>query len=126
MRVLERFGMLDCNLRYMPLPSGMVLTNDMSSKNEADRVLMCDKPYRQLLGTLMWAQAATQLDLSFAVTLLARFQLNPGPAHWKALLHVLAYVKGTIDYCIVYSKGLGGSVKPVGYIGADYSRDLDT
>ena len=74
----------------------------------------------------MWAQAATHPDLSFAVTMLARFQSNPGPAHWKLLLHVLAYVKGTLDYCIVYSKTLGGLIKPTGYVDADYGGDLNT
>ncbi|KNZ75827.1 Copia protein, partial [Termitomyces sp. J132] len=79
-----------------------------------------------LLGTLMWAQAATRPDLSFAVALLACFQANPGPAHWKTLLHVLAYVKGMLDYKIVYSKELGGLIKPTGYVDSDYGGDLDT
>ncbi|KNZ81205.1 Copia protein [Termitomyces sp. J132] len=104
-RVLERFQMTNCNPRHTPLPTGIVL---------------------QLLGALMWAQAATRPDLSFAVALLACFQANPGPAHWKALLHVLAYIKGTLDYKIVYSKELGGSIKPTGYVDSDYGGDLDT
>ena len=87
---------------------------------------MADKPYCQLLRALMWAQAATRPDLLFAINLLARFQSNPGPAHWKALLHVLVYVKGTLDYRIVYSKELGGSIKPTGYVDSDYGGDLDT
>ena len=73
----------------------------------------------------MWAQAATQPDLSYAVALLARFQSNPGLAHWKALLHVLAYIKGTLGYRLRYAKDLGGSVKPLGYVDADYRGDLD-
>lgn len=109
----------------MPLPSGIILTKNMAPKGEDERVYMLDKPYHQLLGALMWAQAAMRPDLSFAVTLLAQFQSNPGPAHWKALLHVLAYVKGTLDYQIVYSAELGGSIKPLGYVDADYGGDLD-
>lgn len=60
------------------------------------------------------------------MTILARFQADTGPAHWKALLHVLAYVKGTLDHRIVYSKDLGGTTKPTGYVDADYEGDLDT
>ena len=86
---------------------------------------MRDKPYRQLLGVLMWAQAATRPDLSYAVALLARFQSNPGLAHWKALLHVLAYIKGTLEYRLRYAKDLGGSVKLLGYVDANYGGDLD-
>lgn len=118
--------MTNCNPRHTPLPSGIILTADMSLKGEVERLFMADKPYRQLLGALMWAQAATRPDLSFAITLLAHFQSNPGPPHWKTPLHVLAYVKATLDYKIVYSRSLGGSITPVGYIDADYGGDLDT
>ena len=118
--------MTECNPRYTPLPSGIVLTANMAPKSDAERLFMRDKPYRQLLGALMWAQAATRPDLSFAITLLAHFQSNPGPAHWKALLHVLAYIKGTLNHKILYSKELGGSTKPLGYVDADYGGDLDT
>lgn len=124
--VLERFNMGNCNPKYTPLPSGITLTNDMSPKNEDERVFMTDKLYHELLGALMWAQAATRPDLSFAITLLARFQSNPGPSHWKALLHILAYVKGTLDFKIVYAQNLGGSIKPLGYVDSDYGGDLDT
>jgi len=38
--------------------------------------------------------------------------------------HVLAYVKGTIDYGITY-KG-GGSLQPYGYVDLDYASCKDT
>ena len=33
-RVLEQFNMVDCNPRHTPLPSGIVLTAEMSPKDE--------------------------------------------------------------------------------------------
>ncbi len=72
----------------------------------------------------MWAQVATRPDLSFAVNMLARFQINPGPAHWKALMHVLAYIKATIDYKLTYHRGTEEGLKPYGYVDADYAGDL--
>lgn len=72
----------------------------------------------------MWAQVATHPDLSFAVGLLARFQSNPGPSHWKAMTHVLGYVKATLDYKITYHRDKG-SLKPLGYVDADHGGDLD-
>ena len=74
----------------------------------------------------MWAQVAMYLDLSFVITLLTCFQSNPGPAHWKSLLHVLTYIKHTLDYCITYSQDSEESIKPIGYVDADYRGDLDT
>jgi len=50
----------------------------------------------------MWLQVATRPDLAFSVNKLACFSHNPGRAYWNALKHILAYVKGTIDYGITY------------------------
>ncbi len=93
---------------------------------------MKDKPYRALLGSIMWGQAATIPDLSFAVSVLTRFQNNPGPAHWKALVGVAQYVRGTIDYTITYegprdgeTVGDGMGLEPYGYVDADYTGDVD-
>lgn len=83
---------------------------------------MRNKPYHQLLGMLIWAQAVMQPDLSYAVAFLARFQSNPGLVHWKALLYILAYVKEMLGYRLRYTKDLGGSVKPLGYIGCQLWR----
>lgn len=59
--------------------------------------------------------------------MLARFQSNPGPAHWHAMMHVLGYVKGTLGYHITYChKRDTGILKPEGYVDADYRGDLDT
>lgn len=53
---------------------------------------MKDKPFRVVLGSFMWAQVATHSDIAYAVNVLAHFQSNPGPAHWKAMLHAVAYI----------------------------------
>ena len=72
----------------------------------------------------MWAQVGTCLDIAFAVSVLSRFQSNPGPAHWKAMLHLLAYPKGSINYRITYLRG--GDLSPIGFVDADYTGDIDT
>ena len=59
-----------------------------------DRAFMADKPYRELLGSIMYAQIVTQPNLSYAVSTLSKFASNPGRAHWNALTHVLRYIKG--------------------------------
>jgi hypothetical protein len=54
---------------------------------------MVDKPYRSVLSLVMWGQLVTHPDLSYLVSLLARFQANLGIEHWKALVHVIGYIK---------------------------------
>lgn len=124
-QVLECFKMTNCNPQYTPLLSGTIFMNNIAPRNDTEQAFMSDKSYRQLLGALMWAQATTRLNLSFAVTLLTHFQSNPRPAHWKALVHILIYVKGTFNYWITYSREMNGTIKLWEFIDADYRGDLD-
>ena len=87
---------------------------------------MIDKPYCSMLEGLIWAQVATHPDLSYTINTLVQFQTNPGPGHWKALMHAYAYICGTLDYAITYHRGSDETLKPVGYIDADYEGDSGT
>jgi len=71
----------------------------------------------------MWLQVTTQPDISYIVTLLSRFAHNPGKLHWSAVKHVLAYIKGTLDYRITYSTD--GELSPIGYINSNFARYKD-
>jgi len=73
----------------------------------------------------MWGQLATRPDLSFAISLLSRFQANPGIEHWNALLHVIGYIKNTIDYGLTYSREADLST-PIAFVDADYGGCRDT
>ena len=123
-RVLEHFGMADCNPKSTPLPPGIALSESDSPRTDKDRHFMMDKPYSEALGSCMWVQVATHPDIAFTVSVLLCFQSNPGPAHWKAMLHLLTYLKGSINYKISYSQG--GDLVPIGFIDANYTGDIDT
>ena len=43
-------------------------------------------PYASAVGSLVYAQTCTRPDISFAVGMLGRYQINPGLDHWKAHL----------------------------------------
>ena len=122
--VVNRFSLEHVPLRNVPLPVGITLNNDMSPKTDLERQQMVDKPYRPVLGSVMWGQLATRPDLSFPVSLLSRFQANPGPEHWNALMHVIGYIKSTIDYGLTYSRD--GDLSPMAFVDADYGGCRDT
>ena len=65
----------------------------MSPKMNSEQKQMDDKPYQSILGSVMWGQLVTQPDLSFSVSGLVCFQANPRINHWKALMHVIGYIK---------------------------------
>ncbi len=122
--VLNRFNLTDTPPRNTPLPVGITLDQNMSPKTDSERKEMADKPYRPVLGSVMWGQLATRPDLSFAVSLLSRFQADPGLEHWKSLLHVVGYIKNTIDFGLIYSRD--ADLTPLAYADADYGGCRDT
>jgi Reverse transcriptase (RNA-dependent DNA polymerase)/gag-polypeptide of LTR copia-type/GAG-pre-integrase domain len=123
-KTLERFGMQDCRTKSTPLPAGTTYSTDDAPQDDNDRHFMEDKPFRQLLGCLMWIAGGTRPDIAFAVNAMSRFQQNPGPAHWRGLQHILAYLKGTLSHQLTYRHGHG--LKPIGFVDADFGGDVDT
>ena len=88
----------DVTPQNTPLPVSIVLDSSMSPKTNSEKKEMDNKLYRSILGSVMWGQLATCLDLSFSISLLACFQANPGIEHWRSLVHVIGYVKNTLNY----------------------------
>ena len=59
--------------------------------------------YRQLVGSLIYL-TATRPDLSYEVNFISRFMTAPKAKHWATTKRVLRYVKGTLDFGILYNK----------------------
>jgi hypothetical protein len=78
------------------------------------------------VGSLAHAANTTRPDLAYSVGCLASCVENPQPEHWKFTQHVLAYVKGTLDYKITYRRGGGSGIKPIGWVDANFAADLAT
>ena len=57
----------------MPLDPNVKLTTTNALKNEQEKHAMAKLPYRQAIGSLMWATVATQPAIAFAVSLLSQF-----------------------------------------------------
>ena len=122
--VLARFHMVNITPQNTPLPVGIVLDSSMSPKTDSEKKEMDDKPYRSILGSVMWGQLATRPDLSFSISLLTCFQANPGIEHWRALIHVIGYIKNTLDYGLTYSRDF--NISPHAFVDADYGGCKDT
>jgi hypothetical protein len=74
----------------------------------------------------MYLAITTRPDISYAVGVLARFNSNPGPIHWKAVKHVFRYLKGTLDHKLTYGPTPGDPHGPfVTYSDADHGGNSD-
>ncbi|CAK5275548.1 unnamed protein product [Mycena citricolor] len=97
-KVLDHFGFADLPPLSTPLPPGYQIRASPTPLAPADAEFMANKPFRQILGSIVWASAGTRPDLSYTCCVLGHVQANPGPDHWWLLIGVLRYIRGTLDY----------------------------
>ena len=71
----------------------------------------------------MHAQVCTRPDIAFAISVLGRFQSDPGMDHWRAAKKVLRYLLRTKDFMLTYRRS--DLLEVVGYTDADYAGCAD-
>ena len=79
--------------------------------------------YRSLIGSLRYL-LHTRPDMTYSVSILSRYMVNPTSDHWIAAKRVLRYLKGTIDFGLVYVKGVK-NLNVVGYSDSDFIVDVE-
>jgi len=119
--LLERFGMSECNPVLTPLDPNQHLDEGTLPKTTLERKEMQKVPYRELLGSLIFAFQGTRPDIGSAITSLARFAENPAKVHWIALKRVLRYLKRTINYKLRFSRNENSGL--LGFCDADWAGD---
>ena len=85
---------------------------------------MSEIPYRQAVGSLMYAMVGTRPDLATSVGLLSKYMQDPGPAHWAAVKRVFRYLQQTKEFCLQYSGMEDTAIQ--GYCDADWGGDIDS
>ena len=50
----------------------------------------------------MYAMLCTRPDVCLAISLVGRYQSNPGVDHWTAVKNILKYLKRTKDMFLIY------------------------
>ena len=98
-----------------PVTDRNTLIKGSTDKLQADQSL-----YQKAIGSLMWIARGTRPDIQYAVSQLSQHCNEPTIRHWNAVLRVLRYLKGTINYSIQY--GTGDTLLQ-GYCDADYAGD---
>lgn len=120
--LLRRFNMEDAKMVSTPIESNTKVTKEMCSSSEAERNEMKNRPYRELIGGLIYLANATRPDIAFAANTLSRFCVNPGKMHWILAKRVLRYLKGTQHLGIKYTKD---EENIVAYTDSDWAGDTD-
>ena len=117
--ILEKFGMTNSKAKRTPLPpkwtsqAGWIPQTSQERNDTVSRARREGLPhvkdyydfitnYRMLLGAVSHLCVWGRNDLKQATYLCARYQAAPGIEHWKALRHILRYLRGTINLEMVF------------------------
>ncbi|KAL5555664.1 hypothetical protein UlMin_037900 [Ulmus minor] len=109
----------------LPIAAHFKLDNSLSPKTEAENDYLLNIPYSNAVGSLMYSMVSTRLDLSFAMSVLSRFMINPGKSNWEAMKWLFRYIKGTTDIGLIYEKKKGTKLGLEGFVDYDYTGNKD-
>ena len=79
---------------FLPVLQEIRLSKTQSPTTVAEREKMSFVPYASAVGSLMYAMLCTRPDINLAISLVGRYQSDPGMEHWTAVKNILKYLKG--------------------------------
>jgi hypothetical protein len=114
---LSRFDAEKLQLKDSPMPTKTLLNSDPAPLSHNAAGL-----YKHLVGSLNYFVRTTRFDIAFAVSRLSSFMGAPTAGAWKALVHLLGYLKATSSFRI------GGAIPVEGdefsfYVDSDHAGD---
>lgn len=109
-------GLAECNPVKHPMDPKEVITKDQGGK-EVDVTF-----YKSLIGGLRYL-VHTRPDIAYSVGIMSRFMEKPTSMHLNAAKRVLRYVKGTLNYGMVYTKDSGNNIL-TGYTDSDLAGNI--
>ena len=124
----HKYNILSTNPIRTPMETGAVLTKDqMPDEGSQEQKEMRNVPYRQLLGSLNYIAGISRGDIAGALSVLSRYAVNPGHAHWKALKRVLVYLYHSKDKRLVFGSNRTPTKQPIEiFVDADHAGCKDT
>lgn len=113
-RMLQQYNMQDSNT--VPTPELIAGKPDLTKSQELDDVT----PYRQAVGSLIYAATTTRIDIAHATAKVAQIS-KPTERNWLAIKRIFRYLKGTSTYGIQYNPSALG--KLTCYCDANFAGD---
>ncbi len=128
-KVLWYFNLWDLHPLSTLLPPNCQVSAHVDPMTNDKITFMNGKPYKPVLGCVVWGSSGTRPDIAFACSALGHVQSNPAPEHWTLLVGLCCYIRGTLDYSVLYQKPTnnadGNDLKPLGYVNADWAGCVD-
>ncbi|XP_050878795.1 secreted RxLR effector protein 161-like [Lathyrus oleraceus] len=111
--------MEDCNAISTLVEPELHLSNN-SNEDDVDPT-----QYKRLIGSLRYL-CCLRPDLEYNVYMVSRFMQKPKVSHIAVTKRILRYLKGTLDYDIMFpASDVGKKCKLMGYIGSSWYNDTE-
>lgn len=114
--MLKRYKMEDCKSVNNPCGAEISLLEE--------RPLQEEIPFREAIGSLMYAAVNTRIDIAYAVGKVSRKVSQPTENDWKAVKRIFRYLKGKEKLGITYSYTRNEGM--IAYCDADFAGDVIT
>lgn len=116
-KLLDKAGLSECNSVSYPMEPRIQLSKDEEGRAVNSTV------FKSLVGGLRYL-VHTRPDIAFSVVLVSRYMERPTNLHMNAVKRILRYVKGTVDYGLIYAKGTGNYLLS-GYSDSDLAGNIE-
>ena len=115
--ILKVFKMNDCNAIKTPMEVHLKLQREAEGKH------VNSTNFRSLIESL-WYLMNTRPDLTYSVSYLSKFMDKPSSEHLAAAKRILRYLKGTVNYGLLYNRG-DRDLKITGYNDRDFAGGIN-
>ena len=117
------FNMQPCFSSKTPIVKGDRFSKSQCPHNDIERDRIKVVPYSLVVGSLMYAQVCTSLDIAFVVGLLGRYLSDFGQSYWKAAKKILRYLQVTKELMLTYQHT--DTLRVVGFSHFNYAGCVD-
>lgn len=112
--ILTKFEMINCKPSGTPMEVKLKLINGSIETSS--------KPYRELVGCLLYLSLTTRPDLAASARYFSQFQNNFTDDHFTYAKRILRYINGTKSFGLRYERDQNSKIL-VGYADSDYASD---
>ena len=119
--MLKKYGMQDAYNVDSPIDCNVDLEIKKDDKDRPND----QKEYLAIVRSLMFAALGGRPDISYAVNLLSRYNINPRTRHLSTAKRILRYLKKTKNLKLIYTGSKPEYAELHGFVDADWANSED-
>ncbi|XP_058768547.1 uncharacterized mitochondrial protein AtMg00810-like [Vicia villosa] len=117
LELLKRFKLQNCKTVVTPLETNHKLDSD------SDGDFVDVTTFKQLVGSLRYL-CNTRPDICYVVGMVSRFMSKPKWSHYQAAIRIMRYIKGTLNYGLLFPSGRKAESELMSYSNSDWCGDI--